>query len=133
MFELILTIWTWVTTHLPDTLKVVSGVKLFADTADSLRKLAPAKLEAKEAAQTYMAETLTIAQDQGKNLEERQMELDTRKDLTESMVKLTAIEAAYNIARYAIFVSFTAFVYHTLTRLLISRKQGTLKSPKELQ
>ena len=115
MFDLI---WTWILAHLPDAIKVVTGVKLFADTADSVKKLAPAKLEAKDAAQTYMTETLTIAKDQNKDLEERRLELDTRRELTESMVKLTAIEATYNIARFAIFSSFMAFTLHLLARII---------------
>lgn len=126
MFELI---WTWVVAHLPDAIKVVSGVKLFADTADSVKKLAPATLDIKESAQVYMNETLDIAKDQGKDLEERRLELDTRKDLTESMVKLTVIEATYNIARYAIFTSFTAFIFHSLVRMVRMQTQGTKQSP----
>jgi hypothetical protein len=119
MFELI---WTWILAHAPDALKIVSGIKLVADTADSVKKLAPEKLEGKEAAQVYMTETLAIAKDQTKEIEERQMELDARKELTESMVKLTAIEATYNIARYAIFTAFTASALHLLINILTRSK-----------
>jgi len=120
MFELI---WTWILAHVPDALKVVTGIKLLADTADSVKKLAPEKLEVKEAAQVYMTETMAIANDQTKEIEERRMELDTRKELTESMVKLTAIEATYNIARYAIFTAFTTFTLHLLMRILTRSKK----------
>ena len=68
MFELI---WTWILAHVPDTLKIATGIKLFADTADSIKKLAPEKLEIKEAAQAYMTETLAIAKDQTKDLERK--------------------------------------------------------------
>jgi hypothetical protein len=117
-------IWAWVLAHVPDAIKVVTGIKLVADTADSVKKLAPAKLEVKEATQEYMTQTLEIAKNQDRSIEERQLELDTRKDLTESMVKLTAIEATYNIARYAIFTSFTAFMFRALMRMLTRPKQS---------
>lgn len=120
MFELI---WTWILTHVPDALKVVTGIKLLADTADSVKKLAPEKLETKEATQSYMTETLALAKDQTKDIEERQMELNTRSELTESMIKLTAIEARYNIARYTIFTAFTAFTLHLLRQIIIRSKK----------
>ncbi|HYT41744.1 MAG TPA: hypothetical protein VEP90_05320 [Methylomirabilota bacterium] len=120
MFELI---WTWIQAHVPDALKIVSGIKLFADTGVSFKKLAPEKLEMKEAAQVYMTETLAVAKDQTKEVEERQMELDARTELTESMVKLTAIEATYNIARYAIFTASATFLFHLLTHFLTRSKK----------
>ncbi len=117
MFEII---WTWVVAHAPDIAKFITGVKLFADTADSVKKLAPAKLEMSNATQTYATETLAIAEDQTKDLEERRLELDARCNLTESMVNLTKVEATYNIARYAIFTAFTAWTLHLIIRIIMA-------------
>jgi hypothetical protein len=116
-------IWTWVLTHLPDAVRVVTGIKLLADTTESVKKLAPAKLEVKDAAQAYLTDSLTIAKDQSKDLEERRLELETRSELAESMVRLTAVEATYNIMRFAIFTAFTTCVLHMFTRIITTPKR----------
>ena len=118
-------IWGWIIIHIPDAIKIVTGLKLFADTADSVKKLAPPKLEVKDAAQNYLEETRAVVKDQNITIEERQLEADTRAEIAESMVKLTGIEAVYNIARYAIFTSFTAFTLHLFARYLISNAKRT--------
>jgi hypothetical protein len=116
-------VWAWIMAHVPAGIKVINGIKLIADTADSVKKLAPAKLEMKEATQSYMTETLDLAKDQSKALDERQMELDTRRDLTESMVKLTVVEAAYNISRFAIMATFILLLFRLFTNMATKLKK----------
>ncbi|HVB25874.1 MAG TPA: hypothetical protein VNG51_28305 [Ktedonobacteraceae bacterium] len=111
-------IFTWITSHMPQILSQIvtwaQGVKTLADSVDSVKKLAPEKLETKEVTVNYTNQTLEIMNDEKKTSEERQWEVNTRKELIESLVKVTAIEASYNIARFAIFTAFTAFIYRTL-------------------
>lgn len=117
----------WIMSHLPQILSQIvteaSGVKTVAETIDSVRKLAPEKLEAKEATANYTNQTIDILNDEKKTTEEKQWEVNTRKELVESLVKVTAIEASYNIARYAIFTAFTAFIFHALTHVITKPKK----------
>ncbi len=119
--------FAWVTSHMPQVLTQIvagaTGVKTIAETIDSVKKLAPEKLEAKEATVNYTNQTIDILNDEKKTSEEKQWEVNTRKELVESLVKVTAIEASYNIARYAIFAAFTAFIFHALAHVITRPKQ----------
>ncbi len=117
----------WVTSHIPQiSIQIVAwaqGVKTIADSVDSVKKLAPEKLETKEITVNYTNQTLDIMKDEKKTSEERQWEVNTRKELVESLVKVTAIEASYNIARYAIFTAFTAFIFRALMNVVTRSKK----------
>jgi len=119
--------FAWVTSHIPQILSQIvtgaNGVKAIAETFDSVKKLAPEKLEANEATVNYTNQTLVILNDEKKTNEEKQWEVNTRKELVESLVKLTAIEASYNIARYAIFTAFAAFTFHALVHVITRPKK----------
>ena len=119
--------FAWVVSHIPQFLSQIvtgaTGVKTIAETIDSVKKLAPEKLEAKEATVNYTSQTFIILNDEKKTTEEKQWEVNTRKELVESLVKVTAIEASYNIARYAIFTTFTAFAFRALMHFIPSPKK----------
>jgi hypothetical protein len=116
----------WVTSHIPQILTQIvtwaQGVKTIADSVDSVKKLAPEKLETKEVTVNYTNQTLDIMKDEKRTSEERQWEVNTRKELVGSLVKVTAIEASYNIARYAIFTAFTAFIFRALMHVITRPK-----------
>jgi hypothetical protein len=118
--------FTWVVSHLTQIVSQIvagaAGVKTIAETIDSVKKLAPEKLEAKEETVNYTNQTIDILNDEKKTTEEKQWEVNTRKELIESLVKVTAIEATYNIARYAIFTAFAASLFHALTHVITRPK-----------
>lgn len=120
-------LFAWITSHIPQILSQIvawaQGVKTVADSVDSVRKLAPEKLETKEVTVNYTNQTLEIMNDVKKTSDERQWEVNTRKELIESLVKVTAIEASYNIARYAIFAAFTAYIYRSLMQIITRPKK----------
>ena len=111
-------VWGWLIAHWSNITAGVTNAKLFVDFAESIKKLAPEKLEVKELTQAYITKTVETLDAPDKSTEEKHWEVQTRKELVQSLVQATAIEAAYNIARYAIFSAFTAFIFHMLTRVL---------------
>ncbi len=117
-------IWEWIIAHWANIVGGVTSVKLFAETVDSIKKLAPAKLEGKEATQEYITQTISIVEDKNKVFEEKQFEVDARKELVEDLIKLTAIEAGYNIARYTIFTAGFAFMMHLFARIVMGQKSS---------
>lgn len=123
--------FAWIISHIPQILSQIvawaQGVKTVADSVDSVKKLAPEKLETKEFTESYTLQTLDILKDETKTLEEKQWEVNTRKELVESLVKVTAIEASYNIARYAIFTAFTALAFRTLMQIIMRPRSGKIE------
>jgi hypothetical protein len=60
-------IWSWFFNHWAQVMQGVAQTKTFADTVDSVKRLAPPKkLESKDAAQQYLEQTADILDDKNK-------------------------------------------------------------------
>jgi len=117
-------VWGWLITHGSGIITGITNIKLIAETADRIKKLAPEKLEVKELTQAYTNKTIEMLDAPDKSTEEKHWEVQTRKELVQSLVQATAIEATYNIARYAIFSASAMFMLHLFTRVITRpRKQ----------
>ncbi len=112
-------IWSFITLHWPDLLGGLTAIKLGADTYESVNKILPLRLETKEKTQTTLNDAVTLLNDQNIDIEAKQWELDTRRELAESMVRLSAIEATYNIARAGLIMAYFTVILHFLMRLIL--------------
>ncbi len=95
--EPFVTIWNFIITYWPNIVQGVTTTKLFADALD------------------YLEKSRTILNDQSISIEDKEWELNTRQKMVKQMVKLTEVEATYNLARAGLFMAFTtAVLYLTL-------------------
>jgi hypothetical protein len=115
-------IWAFITSHWNDLMGAVTTTKLFADTADSIRKVVPEQLYSKKITQDHLETSMTRLNDQSIPIEEKEWELNTRQELVKSMVHITAIEAAYDIARGTVILVFFAIVMHYWAQFFTRRK-----------
>jgi hypothetical protein len=117
--EIIVTMWNFILSHGTDILGGLGAIKMSADTLDSIKKLVPEKLETKEQAQNYLVKSATLLNDQNIKVEEKQWELTTRQELAKSMVRLSAIEATYNVARAGLIMAYFSIAMHFLVRVIM--------------
>jgi len=115
--------WTFITSHWHDVLTVFSAVKPIADTIDSVRKVLPTHLESKEVTQDYLGTSMTILNDPSKSVEDKKWELTTRQELVKSLVRLTAIDAAYHVASAIVLGAFSTALLHLFLRILTRRRE----------
>jgi hypothetical protein len=120
--EILVTIWNFVVSHWNNVTTVITTAKLGADTIDSFKKILPEKLEAKQIAQASLEKSATLLNDQSVQVEEKKWEIATRHKLAKSMVQLTALEAAYNVARASVIVIFYIVTMNFLRRVLTKGK-----------
>jgi len=118
IMEILRNVLNLIISHWSNIIGGVTSFKLGADTIDSVKKLLPEQLEAKKATQEYLEQSAIILNDQNVKIEDKQWELNTRQELVKSMVQLTAIEAAYNVARATVFAVFLATIYHFLMQFM---------------
>lgn len=117
-----LTIWTFITAHWNDLMGAVTTTKLFADTAKSVKEILPERLESKQVAQDSLETSMNLLNDKSVSIEDKEWELNTRQELVKSMVHLTALEAAYNLGRGAMILTFFAIFMHYWTWVFTRRK-----------
>src|SRR6266478_6870952 len=102
--EPFVTIWNFIITYWPNIVQGVTTTKLFADAFDSIKNVVPARLEAQKVTQDYLEKSRTILNDQSISIEDKEWELNTRQKMVKQMVKLTEVEATYNLARAGLFM-----------------------------
>ncbi len=118
--ELFVTIWNFIITHWPNVVPAITTTKLAADTIDSVTKVLPERLETKKLTQEYLEASVTILNDQSVKVEDKEWELNTRQELVKSMVRLTEIDAIYNLIRGGLIMTFTAVALYFPTRCATS-------------
>jgi len=115
--------WTFITSHWPNVVTILSAIKPTADTIDSVKKVLPKQLESKQLTQEYVEKSADLLNDQSIPVEDKRWELETRQELAKSMVQLTAIDAAYHVASAAVVVAFATVMFNYLARIFARRKE----------
>ncbi len=121
--EIFATAWAFLISHWANVVAVFSAIKPVADTIDSVKKVLPEHLESKKTTQDYLDTSAKLLNDQSIPVEEKEWELNTRQELAKSMVHITAIEAAYQIARGTLIVALYTIFMHYFTKRFASRRR----------
>lgn len=113
-------IWGWI---LSNWLNVLTGAKAATDAIKGIEDIIPKNLQTKELAQAQITEAIQILDNPNKTYEEKRWEIESRKEMVNSLIDATEVEAKYNIARYAIYTTFVAFIFHTLTKSFLRMRR----------
>jgi hypothetical protein len=113
--ELFITIWNFINTHWSGIVEAITSTKLTADTIGSIKKVMP-DLETKKLTQEYIEASVTMLNDQGIKVEDKEWELNTRRELVKNMVRLTEIDAIYNLIRGGLIMTFTTVALYFLVQ-----------------